>query len=150
MSLLALIAALGCITAASAQGDLDAQTRQIAHGLRCAVCQNLSVADSNADLAQEMRQIIREQLGQGKSRAEIESYFVERYGESVLLDPPKRGFNLLIWGWPILILLVGLAVVGVAMTRWTRSRPETVPEPTAEEMARYDAAFKEELKRHAG
>ena len=136
---------------ASAQRDIDAEAREISKGLRCEVCQNLSVNDSNSDLAVEMRAIIRDQLSEGKSRQEIEAYFVQRYGDRILLDPPKQGlFNLLVWGGPVLVLILGMALLVLALSRWTRAKPERdpLPEPTQEDLDRYDVAFKDELHRH--
>ncbi len=93
--------------AAPAQADvatedpLERQTLDIAKDLRCAVCQNQPVSESNADLARDMRVIIREQLKQGKSREEIVQYFVDRYGDYVLMNPPKHGSGFLLWVLPL-------------------------------------------------
>src|SRR5437879_12749644 len=73
--------------------DLDDQTRAIATELRCVVCQNLSVADSPSEMAQQMRAIVREQLQAGKSPDQIKDYFVSKYGEWGLLEPKHRGFR---------------------------------------------------------
>lgn len=107
--------------------DLDARAREIASELRCVVCQNLSVADSPSDLAKEMRNVVREQVRQGKSREEIQAYFVSRYGEYVLLSPPKRGFNLFVWGLPFLAVLAGGVVVVLVARRWTAQAPAARP-----------------------
>ena len=84
-----------------AAADREAQVREIAAQLRCPVCQGLSVGDSPSELANEMRSLIREQLQQGKTSAEVLDYFAQRYGEWILLAPPKRGFNLMIWVLPL-------------------------------------------------
>ncbi len=78
----------GAAQAADRQAIED-RVRDIASDLRCVVCQNLSVADSPSDLAKEMRNLVREMVEQGKTREEIQAYFVSRYGEFVLLSPPK-------------------------------------------------------------
>jgi cytochrome c-type biogenesis protein CcmH len=91
------------------------------------VCQNLSVADSPSDLAKEMRNLVRELVQQGKTREEIDAYFVSRYGEFVLLSPPKRGFNLLVWGLPFLAIAVGGGVVYLVARRWTEQEPASRP-----------------------
>jgi len=121
--------ALACWGAASALAatnvELDDRVREIASELRCVVCQNLSVADSPSDLAREMRALVREQVKQGKSGEEIQSYFVSRYGEYVLLSPPKRGFNLLVWGLPFLAVVAGGGVVYLVARRWTGQAPAT-------------------------
>ena len=113
--------------AGSASADLDEQVRDVASGLRCVVCQNLSVADSPSDLAKEMRNLIRELLQQGKSREEIKKYFVSRYGDFVLLEPPKRGFNLLVWGLPFVALVVGACGVYLVAKRWTQRGHQATP-----------------------
>ena len=73
---------------------LEDRVRAISSGLRCVVCQNLSVADSPAEMAVQMRGIVREQLKAGKTPDEIRSYFVSKYGEWVLLAPTPQGFSL--------------------------------------------------------
>jgi cytochrome c-type biogenesis protein CcmH len=112
---------------AAASADLEDRVRDIASELRCVVCQNLSVADSPSELAKEMRNLVRELVQQGKSREEIDAYFVSRYGEYVLLSPPKRGFNLLVWGLPFLAIAAGGGVVYLVARRWTEQRPVDRP-----------------------
>ncbi len=113
--------------AGSSNPELEDRVREIASGLRCVVCQNLSVADSPSDLAKEMRNLVRELVQQGKSREEIQAYFVSRYGEFVLLSPPKRGFNLLVWGLPFVAILAGAWGVYLVARRWTLRREEAEP-----------------------
>lgn len=112
---------------ASASFEVEDRVRTIASELRCVVCQNLSVADSPSDLAKEMRNVVRELVQQGKSREEIDAYFVSRYGEYVLLSPPKRGFNLLVWGLPFLAIVVGGGAVYLVARRWTEQVPAGRP-----------------------
>ena len=101
--------------------DLEARERQIALQLRCPVCQGLSVGDSPSELASEMRALIREQLQQGKTPAQVLEYFTQRYGEWILLAPPKRGFNLVIWVLPFMLLPLGAATVYLRARRWVRN-----------------------------
>ena len=85
----------------------DPQQRQIleiAEKLRCAVCQNQSVAESNAELAQDMRRLIGEQLAAGRSEAQIVDYFRARYGDFVLMRPPRQGSGAPLWWAPLVIL----------------------------------------------
>lgn len=106
--------------------------RAIASELRCVVCQNLSVADSPAEMAVQMRGIVREQLQAGKTPDEIRSYFVSKYGEWVLLAPPAHGFNLMVWILPFVVLLAGLGFAVWYLRRWSRRRarePDDVPDP---------------------
>lgn len=102
----------------------EERVHEIAGELRCVVCQNLSVADSPSEMAAQMRGIIREHLAAGESAAQIREYFVQRYGEWILLAPRRTGFNLLVWGFPIAAVLVGLGAVAMLLRRWTRrARP---------------------------
>ena len=115
---------------------------EVAVQLRCVVCQNLSVADSPSEMASQMRAIIRERLAAGESPAEVQRYFVERYGEWILLAPPRRGFNLLVWLLPLAAVLAGLAAAAMLIRRWTR-RARTAPtSPVA-----VDAAMSERIRR---
>ncbi len=83
----------------------------IASELRCLVCQNQTLADSNAPLAVDLRNQIREQLQQGKSAREIMAYMVERYGDFVLYRPPMKATTLLLWFGPLLLVVIGMVVM---------------------------------------
>jgi cytochrome c-type biogenesis protein CcmH len=126
----------------AAATDLEAQVRDIATQLRCPVCQGLSVADSPSELANEMRTLVREQLQQGKTRAQVLEYFAQRYGEWILLAPPKHGFNLIIWVLPFVLLPIGAAVVYLGARRWVRrpaageAPPRGAESPYAERLQR--------------
>jgi len=117
----------------------DATAHEIASELRCVVCQNLSVADSPSEMAAQMRAIVRERLAAGDSPEQVREYFVARYGEWILLAPRRRGFNLLVWGFPIAAVVVGLVAVAALLRRWTR-RPAAAPAPI-------DAAMSERIRR---
>jgi len=121
------LAALAASAATSVSPDLEDRVREIASELRCVVCQNLSVADSPSELAKEMRNLVRELVQQGKGREEIQAYFQSRYGDFILLEPAKRGFNLLVWCLPFVALLVGACGVYLAARRWTERREEAKP-----------------------
>ena len=97
----------------------DREVDQVASQLRCVVCQTLSVADSPSEMARQMRDLVRERLAMGESPEQVKAYFVERYGEWVLLSPPTSGFPLLAWGLPIGVLVVGLAGAVLVLRRWT-------------------------------
>ncbi len=136
---LGILLVLATRAGAADQQAIEDRVRDIASDLRCVVCQNLSVADSPSDLAKEMRNRVRELVEQGKSRDEIQAYFVSRYGEFVLLSPPKRGFNLLVWGLPFVAILVGGAAVFLIVRRWSSSpSPEQLP---------VDSAYAERVRR---
>jgi cytochrome c-type biogenesis protein CcmH len=88
--------------------DVEERTRDIATELRCVVCQNLSVADSPSEMAQQMRAIVREQVEAGKSTEEIKDFFVSKYGEWVLLKPKTSGVSTLLWILPYVALIAGV------------------------------------------
>ena len=101
---------------------LDDETRRIAKGLQCPVCQSVSVADSPSELAGQMRGVIRRKLEQGETEPEIVAYFVERYGDGVLLAPPRRGFSLAAWAVPAAVLAGGAGVLTLVVRGWLRPR----------------------------
>lgn len=103
---------------------LERRVNDVASNLRCPVCQGLSILDSPSELAQDMKRVVRDQVVAGRTRAEIESFFVQRYGEWVLLKPPARGANLTVWLGPFLLLLGGGLVLFVAVRRWVRRGSE--------------------------
>ena len=121
-SLFLLGAAVSLATAQPATPVSQDAVHEVAAQLRCVVCQNLSVADSPSEMASQMRAIIRERLTAGERPAEVRQYFVDRYGEWILLSPPRRGFNLLVWLFPLAAVVVGLATVTLLVRRWTRLR----------------------------
>jgi cytochrome c-type biogenesis protein CcmH len=82
----------------------------LARELRCLVCQNQNIADSDAGLAKDLRNEVFEMMRAGKSDEEIKQFLVERYGDFVLYDPPFKATTLVLWVGPILILIVGFAV----------------------------------------
>lgn len=94
---------------------IDRDLRQISQQLRCPVCQGQNLFDSNSGLAEEMRELVREQLREGRSREQIIDYFVDRYGDFVRLAPKTSGPQAILWVWPFaaalvasLLLLLGL------------------------------------------
>jgi len=119
----------------------EAEVHEIAGELRCVVCQNLSVADSPSEMARQMRAIVRERLEAGESPAEVVQYFVDRYGEWILLSPRRSGFTLLVWLAPLVAVALGLAIVGVLVWKWTR-RPATTGAAL-----RVDPAMRERIRR---
>lgn len=103
----------------AADPALEARATRLASELRCPVCQGLSIQDSPSPLALQMKDLIRTQVGQGRTDAEIRGYFVSKYGEWVLLQPRPTGFNLLVYILPALALLAGLALLLLAIRKWT-------------------------------
>ncbi|WNM38829.1 cytochrome c-type biogenesis protein CcmH [Micromonospora halotolerans] len=108
LALVTLAAAAGAALARSA-GDPGRQdpARAVSAGLRCPACQGESVADSRSPIAAAMRQVVADQLAQGRDGTEVRRWFVQRYGADVLTDPPATGVRLLLWGVPVLTLLAG-------------------------------------------
>ena len=102
--------------------------------LRCLVCQNQTIGESNAELAVDLRRQVREQIAAGKTDADIIDYMVKRYGDFVLYEPPVKGTTLLLWGGPGLLLLIG-AFTLFRIVRARRSVADDLP-LTAEEQKR--------------
>ena len=98
---------------------LEARTSEVARGLRCAVCQGISIQESPSALAQEMRAVVREQLRAGRTPEEVRAYFVSKYGEWILLSPKPRGLNLVLYVLPAAVLLGGGLLIFRAVRRWT-------------------------------
>ena len=140
MTRLSAALALLLLTVTSARGAMptpvnEETVHEIAAQLRCVVCQSLSVADSPSETANQMRGIIRERLAAGETPAQVRDYFVEKYGPWILLSPPRRGFDLLVWVAPFVVLGVGLVVVGLVLRRWRRA-PSPVRPPALEPAVR--------------
>lgn len=100
----------------------EARARELFAEIRCVVCQNESIDDSEADLAADLRRIVREQVQAGRSDAEVRTFLVDRYGEFVLLKPSVSWWTLPLWGLPFLIVAVGLML---HLRRRRRPAPET-------------------------
>jgi cytochrome c-type biogenesis protein CcmH len=127
--------------AAPSPGPVDEQVvHEVASQLRCVVCQSLSVADSPSETANQMRAIIRERLAAGESPEQVRAYFVTKYGDWILLSPPRSGFTLLVWVVPFVGLGIGLVLVAVAVRRWSRA-------PQAAAPSQIDPAVRERIRR---
>jgi cytochrome c-type biogenesis protein CcmH len=109
--------------------ELEARARAIGRELRCVVCQNQSIDDSNAELAQDFRRIVRERVQAGESDEEVLQFMVDRYGAFVLLKPPVTAGTVLLWGGPFAVLLIGGGIVAWTMRRRREAGPvELSPE----------------------
>ena len=113
---------------------LEARVNALANELRCLVCQNQTLADSNAPLAVDLRNQIREKMQQGASEGDIIGFMVERYGDFVLYRPPFKSRTLLLWAGPMLLMIAGLAGLYYRLAR--RRREVVKPELSGEERAR--------------
>ena len=118
---------------------LEARARAIGRGLRCVVCQNQAIDDSNAEVAHDMRRAVRERLVAGDSDSAVFAYMVARYGDYVLLEPPFRAGTLILWlGGPLVLLVAGAALLLAARRR--RTVPAAPAAPLSEaERKRVDA-----------
>ena len=125
---LAVIIAVTVTTGAVATGPEQAYERMahIADQLDCPVCQGQSVKESNAHLARQMREIIDQKIAGGASDDEIFDFFVDRYGEGILRDPPKQGLALGVWIGPIVAAAIGVVAVALVLMR-RHPRPSAEP-----------------------
>ena len=112
--------------AASASADpvLEARVMRIAIELRCLVCQNQTIADSNADLAVDLRRQVREMLQQGQSEQQILDFMTARYGDFVLYRPPVKDTTLLLWYGPATMAVLGMVILLLVLRRRSRMPPE--------------------------
>ena len=160
MMLLPLALALGLATQYAPQQlssdplapPLEARVQVLGKQLRCAVCQGLSVADSPASMARAQLDKVRELVAGGKTDEEVREYFVARYGEWVLLEPSKSGFNWLVWLGPVVLLAGGLALIARQVRRAPPGVPAPAPSPAAPgadapPVDPYLAAVRSELER---
>lgn len=113
---------------------LEKRVLEVSNELRCLVCQNQTIADSNADLAVDLKNQVRQQLSEGRSKQEILNYMTERYGDFVLYNPPFNTATLMLWVGPFLLMLLGLIV----LVRQIKQRKQELSKETfsAEEIER--------------
>jgi cytochrome c-type biogenesis protein CcmH len=122
--LLVVIALFGATPLRAVQVDeilpdpaLESRAREISHDLRCMVCQNQSIDDSEAPLARDLRLLVRERLKAGDSNTQVVDYMVARYGEFVLLRPRMNWHTVILWGAPLTILIIGMVAIGFSVLR---------------------------------
>ncbi len=144
---------VGCTVALSATAQeaaplaadpvAEKRLQELSAELRCLVCQNQTIADSNAELAQDLRREVRAMIKDGKTNPEIIDFMVTRYGDFVLYRPPVKGITLLLWGGPVALMLLGLFI----LLRYMRSRAKRIAAEekplTADQASRADALLKE-------
>jgi cytochrome c-type biogenesis protein CcmH len=109
---------------------VEARLKDLGEELRCLVCQNQTIADSQAPLALDLRNQIRAMVKQGRTDEQIRAYMVERYGDFVLYKPPLKATTVLLWIGPFALLALGIGIV-VVVTRRQRTPPGTLPEVPA-------------------
>jgi cytochrome c-type biogenesis protein CcmH/NrfF len=108
---------------------VERRLKELGEELRCLVCQNQTIADSNAPLALDLRNQIRAQIAQGRSDDQIRTYMVERYGDFVLYKPPFKATTLVLWLGPLLLLVLGGAIFWAVVARRAPKTPTPEPQP---------------------
>lgn len=139
----ALVVLLGALSAAHAvepdeklaDPALEARARALTHQLKCVVCQNQTVDDSDAPLAKDLRVLVRERIMAGDSDEEVLAFIVARYGKFVLLSPPLEGDTIALWFGPVVLLIVGLGLAFFYVRRLNRDVPANAPLSSSEEEA---------------
>jgi cytochrome c-type biogenesis protein CcmH len=121
---------------------LEARARQISAGLRCLVCQNETIDESNASLAHDIRILLRERLSAGDTDDQVVKAIVDRYGDFVLLNPPVKPATFVLWFAPLAILLLGL-LGGMVWMRRRAGTAETMTPLTPDEQRRLDSILRE-------
>ena len=146
-----LIAALSPLPALAVMPDevlsdpvLESRARALSQELRCLVCQNQSIDDSNAPLARDLRLVVRERLSLGDSDDEVLAFIANRFGSYALLKPPYAASTALLWVGPFLVLLAGGAVM-LAFTRRSSTTPQPAPPLSEDEQQRLAALYGENV-----
>ncbi len=122
---------------------LEARARELHKQLRCLVCQNQSIEDSNAALARDLRVLVRERVAAGDSDAAVLDFVVARYGDWVLLQPPLKGSTVLLWAAPVVLLLAAALGAFFWLRAGGRGAPATAADLSESERRRLDALMKE-------
>jgi cytochrome c-type biogenesis protein CcmH len=132
--LMSAVAVAGTAAPLTEDPALDRRVQALAEELRCLVCQNQSLADSQAELALDLKNQVREKFKQGASEQEVIAFMVERYGDFVLYRPPVKIITLLLWFGPGLLFIVGMGALFVRLRR--RNTVEAEPDLSEEERLR--------------
>ncbi len=121
----------------------EKRLQELSKELRCLVCQNETIADSNAELAVDLRREIRGMIHDGRSDSEILDFMVSRYGDFVLYRPPVKGITMLLWGGPLALLLIAILSMRSYLKRRNQQTAALAKPLTAEEIRRAEALLKE-------
>ncbi|NVO26922.1 cytochrome c-type biogenesis protein CcmH [Donghicola sp. C2-DW-16] len=122
---------------------MEERARDISAGLRCLVCRNESIDESNAELARDLRLLVRERLVAGDTNEEVVDYVVDRYGEYVLLNPTTNGSNIFLWLAGPIMALIGLVLAFFYLRGRSTARPTTEDRLSAEEEARLNEILRD-------
>jgi len=117
-----MFALTACLGAGAARADeaSDRLFKDVAGDLRCPTCQGLSILDSDASFSVQIKDLVKKKLDEGATRDEVLSFFVDRYGPWILREPPKTGFNLFAWVFPVALMLIGPPLIWFFV--WRRRR----------------------------
>jgi cytochrome c-type biogenesis protein CcmH len=126
---------------ANANPETERRMKHLAEELRCLVCQNQTIADSNAALAVDLRNQIRGQIAAGKNDTQIRAYMVQRYGDFVLYEPPFKATTALLWLGPLLLLAFGAVIYAITLRR--RKATADAPAPNAKRSAEIEKLLQE-------
>lgn len=143
-----ILMAAACLMAVAVQAaqvdetELTVKTREISMGLRCLVCQGENIWESHSTLAEQMRGVVRERVEKGESAEQIKAYLQSRYGDFVLMSPPKRGVNWVLWLTPFGLLLIGAVLLRRTLVRW-REQTRAKQAPAA---GRIDEAHRQKIE----
>jgi len=146
--LLLLFPALRVQAAEHGKKSIDEEAQEIYDQLMCPICPGQTIGDSKSGLSAQMRELVLKQLQEGKTRDEILQFFVSRYGEWVLVEPKKKGFNLVLWILPAVIILSGSIIVYFIARRWSkRAAPQAEVKAESPELSQYNEQLEKELER---
>ena len=143
--IVAVLAALACLAAAADPADKlanpaqEARAKALFSQIRCVVCQNESIDDSEADVARDLRQAVRREVAAGDSDAQVRDYLVQRYGEFILLKPRFSAGNAALWLAPFLIVLIGVSILAIQARRAPLETTSEATELTPDEVKRLSA-----------
>ena len=121
--------------------------RELYDSIMCPLCPGQTISQSNSETSRQMRDLVLRKLRQGDTKEEILEYFANRYGERILAEPKKKGFNLMLWFLPFIFLALMAIVIFLLIRRWsTRVQVETVPHLEEAHLAEYKERLEKELK----
>ena len=144
--LLAALALLALTTASvGADEAYSKRTLEIARQLNCPICQGETVADSRSPLAAQMRGIIEQKVQAGESTAQIKEYFRQRYGTTVLAEPPRSGLTLMLWWLPVVAVVMGAVIVALYLRERTRGAMANASQAPSSDDAELEAIAREVL-----
>ena len=130
---------------------LQKTARELYALIMCPICSGQTIGQSSAETSAQMRDLVLKKLRQGETKEEVLQYFVSKYGERILAEPTKRGFNRMLWLLPFVIVVVAVAVISILMRRWskttsTKDPVQTEPRVDENQQSEYVTRLEKELK----